>query len=139
MKGIAEIDELARLPRSLLVDSAGLTHRLIGENTDGIAVHSSKGSDQAPRVIALQFEIAATIHQQFDELVHVVGAAMVIGDERFDGRLPVLRIDRCGDRSHARRRLVTARREVGEKRPDRRHALRFRFRQEARLPGFLRG
>ena len=78
VESVAEADETRGFIGSIDVQAAGHNFRLVGNDTDGFAVHTCEAGNDVLSPVFLVFIEFAVIYDSFDNIVHIVGCIAVI-------------------------------------------------------------
>ncbi len=81
IEGVAEPDEPGALVGRVDEQDPALLHGLISDHADGAAVDPGQPADQFARVELLDLEEAAGVDHAVDQVLHVEGHALIVGDE----------------------------------------------------------
>ncbi len=87
VEGVAETDETGTLARGVDVKHTGQVFRLVGHDTDGRAAEAGKAHDEVLRIVLVDFEELAVVHDGADDFVHVVRGVRAVGDDLVEGVL----------------------------------------------------
>ena len=87
---IAEPHEARRLDAALDVQAAGQHHRVVGDDAHALAVHAAETDDDVLRVLALQLEEVAIVHDLVDQFADLIGLVRVVGHQRVQAAVDAL-------------------------------------------------
>ena len=125
--GVADADVSGDLVRGVDIQRAGHAQRLVGDDTDGVAVHARKADNGVGGVVGLDFEEAVTVEDRDDGVADVVGRVCAVRDQAVEGFVSAL--DRVF-RDDARRFFVVVLWQVGEQLLDHRQTVFLGFGRE---------
>ena len=112
VEGIAEADETSTLDGGVDIEAAGLLERLVGDDTNGSALHATETNDEVLGEVGGGLEEVVVIDDHVDDLLHIVGELGVGGDDLLEGDIgTVARIVALADGDAV---LVVERKEVVE-------------------------
>ncbi len=81
LERITEPHETGRLARGVGVEHAGQHHGLVGDETDGAALHAAEAGDDVAGEALLDLEEITLVSDFADQFLHVVGLVRIVGNE----------------------------------------------------------
>mmetsp|Transcript_5902 Transcript_5902/g.14528 ORF Transcript_5902/g.14528 Transcript_5902/m.14528 type:complete len:493 (-) Transcript_5902:134-1612(-) len=111
VEGVAKAHEARGLDAALDVQAAGQHQGLVGDDADRLAFHAREAGDDVLRVVGLQLEEVAVVHDLQDQLLDVIGLVGILGDEGVERVIQP--VGRVTARAH-RRLLAVGQRQVVE-------------------------
>ena len=82
IEGIAETHKARRFDGALDVQATRQHQRLVGDDANGLSVHTGKTNQDVFRVLGLQLKEIAIVHHLGNEFVHVI---RLVGVVRYEG------------------------------------------------------
>jgi hypothetical protein len=81
---VAKAYEARRLDRALDIETTGQHQRLVGDEADRGALHTTETDDDILRVIRLDLEKVLFVDDLIDQLLYIVGLVRIIRHQRIE-------------------------------------------------------